>query len=76
MVRAHDGDLRYADEGTAIELIDLIPWRHFTSGCQLHRSAPLVKPGGSLSPCFSRRHYMPDTTNTKSDRQILNAIER
>ena len=25
MVRGHDGDLRYADEGTAIELIDPIP---------------------------------------------------
>src|SRR5215471_9989615 len=26
-------------------LIDPIPWRHFTSGCQFHRFAPLVKPG-------------------------------
>src|SRR5215472_16761474 len=50
------------------------PERHFTSGCQLHRFAPLVKPGGSLSPCFSRRHYMPDTTNTKSDLEILTQL--
>src|SRR5437660_1140681 len=47
---------------------------HFISGCQLDRFAPLVKPGGSLSPCFSRRHYMPDTTNTKSDLEILTQL--
>src|SRR5215472_3695622 len=35
---------------------------------------PHWKPGGSLSPCFSRRHYMPDTTNTKSDLEILTQL--
>jgi ketosteroid isomerase-like protein len=35
------------------------------------RSAPLHR---RLSRCFSRRHYMPDTTNTKSDLEILTQL--
>jgi hypothetical protein len=27
-----------------------------------------------LSLCFSRRHYMPDTTNTKRDLEILTQL--
>ncbi|HEX3417389.1 MAG TPA: DUF4440 domain-containing protein, partial [Stellaceae bacterium] len=29
---------------------------------------------GALSRCFSRRHYMPDTTNAKSDLEILTQL--